>query len=205
MRPVVLCFVAHPDDETIGAGATLAHLAADHDVYVVAFADGVGSRYLDADVAHAAAARQRAQQFTDACELLGCAGAWIAPAFADQESDMVSQLSINRAVEAQLRTWQDREIVLVVTHHPGDLNLDHRRVSEAVLVATRHLVCPIWLMAPEYPSRAQGWAPTRYVPAVAPKRSALECYRQEVRPAPHSRSIEALCGPGVVERFQVLR
>jgi LmbE family N-acetylglucosaminyl deacetylase len=48
----VLCVVAHPDDEVLGVGGTLARHASDgDDVHVCVFSDGVTSRYDDIEVA----------------------------------------------------------------------------------------------------------------------------------------------------------
>lgn len=197
-RPVsVLVVIAHPDDESFWCGGTIAvRTQAGERVHVVALADGCGSRP-GTEVA------QREAAFRDACGILGatCQNMIVFP---DQLADTVSQLKINRNAEFAVRLHQPS---IVYTHHVGDLNLDHRRVAEAVLVATRpgsgvQMVCH---MRPEWPERCIGpaWKPTafsRIGAVVEQKRRACQCYTAELRGAPHPR---AVVQGEVYERFMV--
>ena len=57
----VLCIGAHPDDEVLGVGGTLArHTANETDVHVCLLSDGVTSRYDEED-----SAREEIQQRRD--------------------------------------------------------------------------------------------------------------------------------------------
>src|SRR3990167_5050165 len=123
----ILAVLAHPDDESLFCGGTLAKYARQGDVVMVAaLTDGVSSRE---DVSIEAMAKRK-EQLLRACQIL-CVGCYdYVPTFQDQRSDTVPQVTINKAVEHLVR-FAGPEIVF--THHVGDLNLDHRRVAEAVL------------------------------------------------------------------------
>ena len=178
----ILVIVAHPDDETFAMGGTLAqHAHAGDRVTVVTCTDGVSSRGRNP-----AAARARATHFQTACAALGVGGCHMRAVFEDQRSDQVPQLVLNQAVAAFVDR-PDR----VYTHDPCDLNLDHRRVAEAVLVATRG-VCPVWSAKPEWPDRALWpFRPTKIVDiteGLPMKQAACRAYVDEWRDPPHPRA-----------------
>lgn len=188
----VLVVCAHPDDESILMGGTLYGLAQQHDVHVVSMGTGVGARVAFGETQEAETER-RQREFYEACKILG-ATCELRCEFPDQMSDTVPQLHINRAVEHVLAV---RNPDAVYTHFPGDLNLDHRRVAEAVLVATR--MGPIVAcMEPEFPSRGVGqvWEPNRWAVidrnAMNKKVEACLRYTREMRAYPHPRSEEAI-------------
>ncbi len=205
---IVMGIFAHPDDESLLAGGTLArHVAEGDDVYVAVLSDGVGSRFRpDQAFEQAAAANRRARHFEAACDALGIINRQMLSVFPDQRSDSVSQLTINKAVEAfihQHAPWR------VYTHFAGDVNLDHRRVSEAVQVATRGR-CEVWCAEPEWPARYVGRAfdsDMRMLDIpIQTKLKACAQYVDELHREPHPRSMEALrrkaqCG----EAFEVIR
>lgn len=193
----VLCVVAHPDDESFFCGGTLAWHALEGDaVFVATLTDGVGSRFRhgrgegEQDAAHG-----RRQSYWRALKALGVKGSW-GFAFPDQQADAVYQVAINDYVRCVIdELEQDPDIVY--THHVGDLNVDHRRVAEAVLVETRGM-CKVRCMTPEWPERCVGPAfvpnmRVEYGPvAKALKLTACQCYEAELRPYPHPRSIQAV-------------
>ncbi len=191
----ILAIVAHPDDESLFAGAMLARHAADGcAVHVVALSDGVGSRYRWWQfIARDVAAFERRRDFDAACEVLGVRGT-ILVAFPDQQADTRSQLRLNRIVNNLIA---DHNPTLVYTHHVGDLNRDHRCVAEAVLVATRSGPT-VRCMTPEYPSRCVGpkFDPNIHVlltnEDIQTKLRACGHYLAEMQPFPHPRSDRAI-------------
>lgn len=192
----VLVIVAHPDDESFAMGGTLATLVRQGDaVSVVALSDGVGSRFTAGQQYDCVCARRhRQEQFDEACALLGAVEASPLDVFPDQRADTVPQLTINRAVAQAIAAAAP---AIVFTHHVGDLNGDHRRVAEAVLVATRTWAIPVYSMAPEWPARCVGpaWDPTTawtITETLTVKVGACSCYLDEVREPPHPRSIAVL-------------
>ncbi len=183
----ILAIVAHPDDESFFAGGTIAKMTKlGHEVKVVAMTDGVKSRkhHTTSDIA------SRMLQFHEACRLLG-ATPELWSLFPDQQADTVPQLSINQAIEELVGAYRPAR---VYTHYHSDLNIDHRRVSEAVLVATRGMEVKVLGMTPEWPARCVG---PRFLDDsnesfsaedLDVKISACLCYVDELRPYPHPRS-----------------
>lgn len=221
----VLAVMAHPDDEVLGCGATLArHAGAGDTVHVLFLADGETARqgsYDPAALADAVAARE--DQARAAARVLGCQP----PRFArrpDNRLDGVDLLDLAKAVEAVLAEVAP---AIVYTHHAGDLNVDHRRVREAVLTACRPLPgrpvrrlygCEVLSSSEWGDPAAAGFRPRRYVGAVETldaKLRALACYGAEMAPYPHPRSPEAVralavlrgaeCGLDTAEAFEVIR
>ena len=137
----------------------------------------------------------------DAMRILGAQG--IMGAMPDQRFEMVPLLTLTRFIEQQIALDQPDTIF---THWPHDLNADHRRVAEAVLVACRPCHWQGRLYAFETPSSTE-WAP--HLPAFQPttfmavseaamekKLAAWACYTTEQRDWPHPRSPEALRARG---------
>lgn len=194
MTESVLVVAAHPDDEVLGCGGTMAALAARGATVRVAFlADGVTARG-EIDQATLAARRAAARK---ACEILGVKEPLFGD-FPDNRMDTVPRLEAIKAVETLIRECTPDTLL---THHAGDVNIDHRRVHEAVITACRpqrdHPVQTLLFF--EVPSSTEWQTPgsgTPFVPNwfcdisehLKAKLTALEAYAQEVRPWPHPRS-----------------
>ena len=114
--------------------------------------------------------------------------------YPDQQLDLVGQLKLVTAIEQEL----DRTLAQVVlTHHAGDTNADHRMTHAAVRSATRAhrrpipcLLCFEILESSLLP--APNWYETFGPDEWCTKSAALECYRGESRTFPHPRSTTAL-------------
>jgi len=195
---VVLVVAAHPDDEVLGAGATAARRAAAGDrVHVAILGEGITSR----DGADRAAVAGLQEDARAVAAMLG-AKSVVFGALPDNRFDTVALLDIVKCVEGWVR---DLDPEVVYTHHPGDLNVDHRLTFQAVLTATRPVPgCRVReLYAFEVASSSE-WAFGRLAAPFSPtvfedvastlelKVAALERYRGEHRPFPHPRSGEAL-------------
>lgn len=196
----VLVVAAHPDDEALGCGGTIARHAAAGDEVVVAFiADGVTSRDPAAD--HAPEIARRRDAARAAAAILGVADVHFGD-LPDNGLDTVGLLTIAQAVEALIR---DASPEIVYTHHAHDLNVDHRLVHEAVLTAARPQPGSgiTTVLAFETTSSTE-WRSPQSVPAFSPdwfvditdtlalKLQALDAYAEEMRPWPHPRSREAV-------------
>jgi LmbE family N-acetylglucosaminyl deacetylase len=202
MNPrTVLVVAAHADDEALGCGGTIARLArAGSAVHVAFLADGVSSRP-DEPARQAEALRSRRAAAEKACGILGVADMTYG-VFPDNRMDSVPLLSVVQAIELLLARLRPET---VITHHAGDLNVDHRRVHEAVAVACRPLpgASVRTLLAFEVASSTE-WQPAGSGPAFAPnwfsditatldvKLAALDAYGAELRPWPHARSRAAV-------------
>ncbi len=192
----VLVLAAHPDDELLGLGGTVArHADAGDEVIGVVASEGATSRYAS-EAAPALEASCRA-----AAEILGIREVRFL-GFADQRMDTVPLIEVTQRIEAVVREVRPDT---VYTHHWGDLNRDHRVVCEAAQVACRpvggdyprRVYCFETPSSSEWsaPDPASQFVPTRFVDVTATidrKLRAMACYASEARPAPHPRSLDAL-------------
>jgi LmbE family N-acetylglucosaminyl deacetylase len=193
----VLVLAAHPDDEVLGCGGTIAKFAVEGAiVHVAFFADGVFSRVGDHAIKRAElAARRIAAQ--KACDILGAKSVSFED-FPDNKMDTIPLLEITQVVERLIARYQPE---IVLTHHMGDVNIDHRRLHEGVVTACRpqkgHPVKTVLCF--EVPSSTE-WQLPGSGPAFIPnwfvdisstlklKLTALDVYSEELREWPHPRS-----------------
>jgi len=219
----VLCIGAHPDDEVIGVGGTLArHATNGTDVHVCLLSDGVTSRYDDESAAQGEI-EQRRDRARQACETLGATVSFYD--FPDNSFDTVPLLDIVQTIEAEI---EEHEPTVVYTHHYGDLNVDHELACRAVATAARPLpdttieeilLFPT-LSSTEWglPTGANTFQPTTFVNVEGYERQkidALSVYEDETREHPHPRTPEnvnrmlelwgTVAGLPVAEPFELLR
>lgn len=194
----VLVLAAHPDDEVLGCGGTLAKLASrGTSIHVAFLADGETSRLGHEGVAGVQARQAAARK---ACQLLGVCSVSFG-SFPDNRLDGVDLLDLVQAVEARVAEHKPQ---LVLSHHGSDLNVDHRRVHQATVTACRpqpgHCVETLlffevpsnseWQVAPGAPF-APNWF-EEITPWVEHKMRALQAYEAELRAWPHPRSLAAI-------------
>lgn len=222
----VFVVAAHPDDEILGCGATMAKLCAKGvKVSVLICGKGEASRHDSAG--NQALSAQQAYLQKCAKEANLCLG--VKDVFfenvPDNAADTISRLEITRSIEGYIEKLKPE---VIYTHCPRDLNVDHRRVAEAVLTACRptpsHSVKEIYAFEV---SSSTDWGAGLFGQAFCPqvyedvseflgkKTEALEIYKAEMREWPHSRSIEAVVhlqrfrgasvGVNAAEGFEVLR
>lgn len=221
----VLATVAHPDDEVLGAGATLAkHVDQGDEVHVCILSDGVTSRYDDPSEEATAEIRRRRDRAETACGVLGVDSVSFHD-FPDNEFDTVPLLEIVQTVEGNIEQWNPDRIY---THHYGDLNVDHELTCRAVATAARPLpdttieeilLFPT-LSSSEWglPTGANTFQPTTFVNVEEydeRKADALSVYEDEIRDHPHPRTPEnvrrtlklwgTVAGLPVAEPFELLR
>jgi len=194
----LLVVAAHPDDEVLGCGGAIAHFTQQGVTTTVLFlADGVAAR-ANADVAELE--RRQAAAHT-AAECLGIQSVSLGQ-LPDNRLDTVDLLSIVKIVEAAIAQHHPDT---VLTHHAGDVNIDHQRVHQAVVTACRPQPdhCVKTLLFFEVPSSTE-WQTPGSAPAFLPnwfvdisdtlprKLEALSAYEDELRPAPHPRSLASI-------------
>ena len=203
MRKTALVVAAHPDDEVLGCGGTMARMADEGwDVSVLILAEGATSRAEKRDRgAHASDLSALAESARRAAGILGATGVELAD-FPDNRMDGVELLDVVQRIEEVIAKVRP---VRVLTHRLGDVNVDHTVVHHAVAAACRPL--PASSVAEvlyfEVPSSTE-WRFAHATPAFAPnlfvdiessldrKLRALEAYASEMRPFPHPRSIQAV-------------
>lgn len=196
---LVLVVAAHPDDEVLGCGGTLARHSANGDEVVIAFlSDGESSRR---DATDGVAITARNQAALEAATILGGSIAEFGQ-FADNQLDSVPVLEICRKVEQLVSEYRPD---VIYTHHGGDLNVDHRLAHQAVMTAARpQQGSPVrTILSFETPSSTE-WQPVGYAPTFTPswfvdisqtfetKLAALLPYSAELREWPHPRSLRAI-------------
>lgn len=216
---VVLVVAAHPDDEVLGAGGTLArHAQAGDEVHAVVVSEGAGSRYDDGMV------QELQAQARHASVEIGFASLRL-EGLADQRLDTLPLIELTQRLETVVNEIHPD---VVYTHFPEDVNFDHGIVSRAAWTACRPYRAPYvrTFLAFETPSSTE-WAwpvprsaftPNHYVDITTTldaKQRAISCYESELREYPHPRSERALreraafwgshIGCAAAEPFCVLR
>jgi LmbE family N-acetylglucosaminyl deacetylase len=192
---------AHPDDEALGCGGTISRWANEGvNVHLAFLADGVGARGEVHDT-EKGVLNDRREAADRAGEITGAASVHFDD-LPDNRLDSVPLLDITQRVESLLERYQPDT---VLTHHAGDLNIDHRRVHQAVMTACRpqprHPVRTILCF--EVPSSTEWQVPGGGEPffpnwfeeitdTLPQKLKALEAYSIEMRDWPHARSIKAV-------------
>ena len=196
----VLVVAAHADDEVLGCGGTIAKMAKAGSTVNIAFlADGVSSRP-DAHVGTSQHAARRTAAH-HACRLLGARPPSFFD-FPDNQLDTVSLLSLVKVIESLIT---EHRPTLILSHHGGDTNIDHRRTHEAIVAACRpqpgHPVRTVLAFEVasstewQFPNAASHFSPNWYediTDHLAVKLEALRAYADELRPPPHPRCCESI-------------
>lgn len=219
----VLVVAAHPDDEVLGCGGTLAVRHPRDTVHVLLLADGETSADGDRREGAVAVAAARREMARRAAERLGVHAVHFL-GLPDQRLDERPLLEILRRAEAALAGIRPR---VVYTHSQADLNLDHRIAGQVALTLFRPgAASPVEeILAFAIPgSDADGgqlgrpFQPTVFVDVGAGlerKLRAFEAYTSEVREPPHPRSLEGIsrlaahwggqAGCAAAEAFELVR
>lgn len=203
MTGTIAVIAAHPDDEVLGCGGTLAKMAREgHAVHVLLMADGESSRVSGAgqgiDPGRLAARNAAAEA---ACKILGCASVEVLT-LPDNRLDGLELLDVVKRIEIFV---QQHRPGMVLTHHAGDVNIDHCVVHDAVIAACRpqpgHPVKELLFFevpsSTEWrpPGSAEPFNPNWFVDISATlktKLDALQAYKSELRAFPHPRSLKAV-------------
>ena len=121
-----LIVVAHPDDEVLGAGATISKLIKDgHEVAVVTMANHAAAR---ANISDTLSVDQ-----ANAMKILGVNKMYAAD-FPNIKMNTVPHLELVQFIESCI---EDYAAEAIITHHPSDTNIDHAMTSGATQAAAR--------------------------------------------------------------------
>ena len=212
----ILVLSAHPDDETLGCGATITRLAQEGAyIKLLTFTDGVSAR-----PPKKVPFTNRNQKLFDVCEKLGISDYMYAN-YPDNRLDIISLLDKTRYIENNTDFTPD----IIFTHHPNCLNIDHKHVYEATLTAFRPQQGQKQKILSYYVPSSTDYNPRNdfrgnvYFDVSSTYKTKLEClkenYDEEMREYPHTRSyknIENLMkvwgsevGLEYAEKFELIR
>jgi len=215
----VLVFAAHPDDEVLGMGGTVAlHVERGDEVRIVVVTDGSSTQYPgDEDTR----ARKESEAVRAAAEL-GVTD-YVHLDLPDMRLDTLAHVVVNRVVEEHVSAFAAER---VYTPHP-DVNLDHRTLFDSVAVAARPVPGQTVRRLLTYaPTSSTEWTPAPlnwFVPnwfveitgTIEKKIAAFAHYETERRAYPHPRSERAIraaaefygssCGCEHAEPFVLVR
>lgn len=197
----VLVIAAHPDDEVLGMGGTIAKLVKDSCVVdVLIVTDGSSSQYRDSD--HLAEIIEAKKLETRNCaDVLGVRDIYYG-GLPDMKLDCTPHVDVNQAIEKVIDKIQPDT---VFTHFWGDVNMDHQNVYKSTLVTVRPVLGQVVreLYCYRVPSSTE-WTPNKADTMFMPnyfveiekyaeqKYKAFACYSTELREYPHPRSVQYL-------------
>ncbi|MBT6671962.1 MAG: PIG-L family deacetylase [Lentimicrobiaceae bacterium] len=222
----ILIVAAHPDDEVLGCGASIAKWSnAGESVHVLIMSEGATSRGSVRDVnMNSTELSLLSKSANLAGKILGTSSVKLL-GLPDNRMDSLDRLDIIKLVEKEVDRLKPHT---VVTHHGGDLNIDHRIIYESVITACRpqpgHVVKR--LLTFEVVSSTE-WQPSGSNSVFRPnwfedvsitidrKIEALKEYEMEMRQWPHARSLQnieylakyrgASVGCAAAEAFMLIR
>lgn len=220
----ILVVAAHPDDEILGCGGTIKKLINEGNIaYSLILSDGVTSRFVEVNEETEKQITERHKESLMASKKIGYHKTFFS-SFPDNKFDSVPLLEITKTIEKYLEII---EPTIIFTHHNGDLNIDHRKVFEAVITASRpvkkctvkEIYCFETLSSTEWNfSKHNDFTPNYFVnveKTFKDKIEAIKCYTSELREYPHPRSVKALevaakkwgtvVGYNFVEAFELVR
>ncbi len=212
----ILVIAAHPDDEVLGCGATIAkHTSKGDEVHVLILGQGVMSRTTGTSKNKENDNKKELtllkQQAQTAANILGVKALYLHD-FPDNSFDSVPLLEIVKVIESYKQKIKPS---IVYTHHFGDLNIDHRLTFEAAATAFRpignekpqKILCFEILSSSEWNRKQHGgFIPNYYVDVsktILRKIDALTAYKNEVCEFPHPRSLKAVEALSVVRGSEV--
>jgi LmbE family N-acetylglucosaminyl deacetylase len=215
----VLVIAAHPDDEVLGMGGTIAvHTDRGDEVRIVVVTDGSSTQYPGDDKTRL---RKEEEAVRAAAELGVIDYAHLD--LPDMRLDTLAHVDVNRVVEEHIREFAP---TVVYTPQP-DVNRDHRVLFDSVAVATRPTPeQPVRRVLTYAPTSSTEWTPAPvnwFVPnwfvdiseTLERKVAAFAHYETERRDYPHPRSERAIraaasfygssCGCEYAEPFVLVR
>ena len=198
-----LIIAANPDDEILGCGGSIAKWTHEgNDVHILIMAEGATSRDFQRD------RNVKQTEISDlkssakaASKILGVKSIDFAD-YPDNRMDSIDLLDVVKSVENKIDLIEPD---VVITHHIGDLNIDHQIIHRAVTTACRPQPNQFvkFLLSFEVASSTEWQSPSANLnfnpnwfedisSTLNLKLNALEVYSSEMRDWPHSRSLKAV-------------
>lgn len=195
MNKRILVIAPHPDDETLGAGGTIAKHAAQQDEVTVLMISGHLPPLYSREAYETTVTEAR-----EAFAILGVAGSQ----FLEIPATMIDTEPVS-VINAKISAVIEEVAPHVVLFPYPDRHIDHRAVFERVMVATRpvgtarciELLAAYetlsethWNAAHIEPNFVPNWV-VNITPHIDQKVRALGCYESQIPAFPGPRSIEA--------------
>ena len=228
----VLIIAAHPDDEILGMGGTIAKHTSQHDnVTIIYMATGITARKEPAEYEIKSIPKKIQEKWQQEIEKLQQDARKSAKLlkvktvkffdFPDNEMDGIHLLKVVKVIEKEIKIAKPDRIY---TNHYGDLNVDHKVVSNAVLTACRpssflvkEILCFEVLSSTEW-SYPYNFSPNYFSNIekhLTKKVNAMKLFKSEIKKFPHPRSLEnirsvaarwgSVCGFKAAEAFEMIR
>lgn len=194
----ILVIAAHPDDEVLGVGGTIAlhsKIKGD-DVYVLILTEGCSSQYKN----NKSILLKKRAESEMANKILGVKEV-IFEDLPDMKLDSLPHVQLNEVIEKNIRKISPD---IIFTHHP-DVNKDHVLVFESTMVAIRPVPGSCVKKVLTYPSSSSTeWSSPFsnrfFIPNVffnisetlGLKLKAFQCYKTEIREYPHPRALDSI-------------
>tara|TARA_Y100000741_G_C18240173_1_gene553344 strand:- start:635 stop:1330 length:696 start_codon:yes stop_codon:yes gene_type:complete len=198
----ILVFAAHPDDEVLGCGGTIAKLSKQNQIFVVCMTNGVDARK-HSEIERKKLVLERQKAAKTSAKILKCQNIFFLD-FPDNKMDSVPLLKIVKKVEAFIVKIKPK---IIFTHRSDDLNIDHEITNRAVVTATRpekksKVNLTLFFDIPSSTEWNMNGKKKNIVPqgnwyeditnTFSIKLKALKAYKSELRKSPHPRSLKGI-------------
>lgn len=221
----ILVVAAHPDDEVLGCGGTIAkHVENGDDVFTLIIGDGITSRYSENELCDESVCKQVDRiksECMQAAKIMGVKNTKVIGNYCCR-FDQLPLLNITKVIEKQINEVKPE---IIYTHGPFDVNNDHSIVFKAILAATRPASDFIVkkILAFEVLSSTEWNFYTSFKPnvyedisqTIDKKNAAMMAYSSEIQNIPFPRSIESITvlakkrgyevGMNYAEAFELIR
>ncbi len=197
----VLIVAAHPDDEVLGCGGTIAKLSSlGLNINILFLSNGEDSR-----IASKLEIKKRILKRKNAAKLASKILGSKSPNFADLSDNQLDKYPLIKIIKIIEKNIKKYKPSIIYTHFKNDLNIDHQIVNRAVITACRpQKNSPVKsLFFFEVPSSTE-WRIDSKKKIFNPnwfedisktknkKLLALNAYKSELRKWPHPRSIKGV-------------
>ena len=217
----VLVIAAHPDDEILGLGGTIAkHTSEGDEVHILMVTEGSSTQYKD----RPEMIDQKRNEILNVKDILDIAKIHFVN-LPDMKLDTLANIDVNQPITKAINELRPE---IVYTHFYGDVNKDHRVIFESTMVAVRPSAdCSVKKVICYHTPSSTEWniqqghtafLPNMYVDITRfldKKLKAFQQYKSEIRKYPHPRSPEALkihaqywgshIGTEAAEAFMIVR
>jgi len=198
IKEKILIIAAHPDDEAIGCGGYIAKKSSQNaEIKAIFLTNGVSAR----DDSCKKDINLRKKSLEESSKILGIKEFSILN-FPDNQLDAIPLINVIKEVEKVIIKFRPE---IILTHHIGDLNIDHQITHKATITACRpingksvkQILSFEVLSSTEWQSSSSSeqFIPNYFVNItdfIDKKISSLKSYQEELRKSPHSRSLEAI-------------